>query len=80
MPLVQLYEINDIQFAMVVINTVLIGTITPPVGLQLFIAADIARISVFKVDIWPFVGIMLAIVFALVFVPQMATLLPSVLM
>jgi tripartite ATP-independent transporter DctM subunit len=80
MPLVQLYEINDIQFAMIVIITVLIGTITPPVGLQLFIAADIAKISVFKVDVWPFVGIMLATVVALVFWPQIATLLPSVLM
>jgi tripartite ATP-independent transporter DctM subunit len=80
MPLVQLYAINEIQFAMIVIITVLIGTITPPVGLQLFIAADIAKISVFKVDVWPFVGIMLATVVALVFWPQIATLLPSVLM
>jgi TRAP-type C4-dicarboxylate transport system permease large subunit len=80
MPLVQLYEINEIQFAMIVIITVLTGTITPPVGLQLFIAADIAKISVFKVDIWPFVAIMLVIVIALVFVPQMATMLPAALM
>jgi tripartite ATP-independent transporter DctM subunit len=80
MPLVQLYEINDIQFAMVVIITIMIGTITPPVGLQLFIAADIAKISVFKVDIWPFVAIMLVVVLVLVFVPEMATFLPAVLM
>jgi C4-dicarboxylate transporter DctM subunit len=77
MPLAQLYQIDPIQFAMIVIITIMVGTITPPVGLQLFIASDIAKISVFKVDIWPFVFIMLMVVVALVFFPQLATFLPS---
>lgn len=80
MPLAQIYGIDPIQFAMIVIITIMIGTITPPVGLQLFIAADIARISVFKVDIWPFVAIMLLVVLALVFIPGLATFLPAALM
>lgn len=80
MPLVQAYGINELQFAIIVIVTLLIGTITPPVGLQLFIAADIAKISVFKVDIWPFVAIMLVVVLAIVFLPVLVTWVPSVLM
>jgi tripartite ATP-independent transporter DctM subunit len=80
MPLVSSFGIDPLQFAIVVIITILIGTITPPVGLQLFIAADIARISVFKVDIWPFVAIMVAIVLAIVFVPELATMAPRLLM
>jgi tripartite ATP-independent transporter DctM subunit len=80
MPLVQTYGINPLQFAIIVIITLLIGTITPPVGLQLFIAADIAKISVFKVDIWPFVAIMLVVVLAIVFLPVLVTFVPSVLM
>ena len=80
MPLVQTYGIDELQFAIIVIITLLIGTITPPVGLQLFIAADIARISVFKVDIWPFVAIMLAVVLGIVFFPGLTTWLPSILM
>lgn len=80
MPLAQLYQVDPIQFAMIVIITIMIGTITPPVGLQLFIASNIARISVFKVDIWPFVAIMLLFVIALVFFPALATFLPELLM
>jgi len=80
MPLVQGFGIDQLQFAIIVIITLLIGTITPPVGLQLFIAADIAKLSVFKVDIWPFVAIMLAVVLAIVFIPGLATWLPSLLM
>ncbi len=79
MPLVNSFGIDQLQFAIIVIITLLIGTITPPVGLQLFIAADIAKLSVFKVDIWPFVAIMLVVVFAIVFVPGLATWLPSLL-
>ncbi|MBX3572131.1 MAG: TRAP transporter large permease [Mesorhizobium sp.] len=80
MPIVNSFGIDQLQFAIIVIITLLIGTITPPVGLQLFIAADIAKLSVFKVDIWPFVAIMLAVVFAIVFVPGLATWLPGLLM
>jgi len=80
MPLVAAYGIDPLQFAIVVITTILIGTITPPVGLQLFIAADIAKLSVFKVDVWPFVGIMLVVVLLMVLFPQIVTILPAVLM
>ncbi len=80
MPLVQSFGVDQLQFAIIVIITLLIGTITPPVGLQLFIAADIAKLSVFKVDIWPFVAIMLVVVFAIVFIPNLATWLPAILM
>jgi tripartite ATP-independent transporter DctM subunit len=79
MPLVSTFGIDQLQFAMVVIVTIMVGTITPPVGLQLFIAADIAKISVFKVDIWPFVAITMAITLLMVAFPQMVTFLPGLL-
>jgi len=80
MPMVQQFGIDQLQFAIIVIITLLIGTITPPVGLQLFIAADIAKLSVFKVDIWPFVAIMLVVVLAIVFAPGLVTWLPGLIL
>jgi len=80
MPMVQTFGVNELQFAIIVIITLLLGTISPPVGLQLFIAADIAKISAFKVDIWPFIWIMLLVVIAIVFLPGLVTWLPSVIM
>lgn len=80
MPMVQMYQVDELQFAIIVIITLLLGTISPPVGLQLFIAADIAKISAFKVDIWPFIWIMLLVVVAIVFLPGLVTWLPGVIM
>lgn len=79
-PMIGSYGINELQFAMVVIVTILVGTITPPVGIQLFIAADIAKISVFKVEIWPFVLVMLCVIGLMMAFPQIVTIVPSILM
>jgi tripartite ATP-independent transporter DctM subunit len=80
MPLVKMYGLNEIQFALIVIVTILIGTVTPPVGLQLYIASSIARVPIDKVVVWPFVAVMLAVVLLMVFIPGIATWLPSVLL
>jgi C4-dicarboxylate transporter DctM subunit len=54
--------------------------VTPPVGLQLYIASSIARVPIDKVVVWPFVAVMLAVVLLMVFIPGIATWLPSVLL
>jgi tripartite ATP-independent transporter DctM subunit len=70
---------DPIHFALVVIIVILIGTTTPPVGLQLYIAGSIAKVQITRVVIWPFVGIMVGVVLLVVYVPTMVTYLPSVL-
>lgn len=79
-PLAGPYGIDPLQFAVVVVITILVGTITPPVGLQLFVSADIARISVFQVDVWPFVAIMMFVVLLLILFPGITTFLPGLLL
>ncbi len=71
--------LDPIHFAIVIMITILIGTITPPVGLQLFIAAGIAKVPVTKVVIWPFVAVMMALMFLYAFVPQFITFIPGLL-
>jgi TRAP-type C4-dicarboxylate transport system permease large subunit len=58
----------------------MIGTITPPVGLQLYIAASIGKIPLNKVTVWPFVWVMVAVDLALVFYPPLVTFLPNLLL
>jgi C4-dicarboxylate transporter DctM subunit len=55
MPLVSAYQMDPVHFAMVVIETTMVGTITPPVGLQLYIASSIGHVSIGAVTVWPFV-------------------------
>ena len=69
---------EPIHFAIVIMITILIGTITPPVGLQLYIASDIAKISISRVVIWPFVAIMIAVVLLITYIPSLVTFLPNI--
>lgn len=80
MPLVPAFGLDQIHFALIVIVTIMIGTITPPVGLQLYIAASIGKIPLNKVTVWPFVWVMLAVDLALVFYPPLVTFLPNLLL
>jgi len=68
---------DPIHFALVIIITILIGTITPPVGLQLYVASSIAKVSISKVFIWPFVAVMVAVLLLITYVPSLVTFLPS---
>lgn len=79
-PMVQSFEIDPLQFALVVIVSIMVGTITPPVGLQLYVTAHVAKISIFKVEIWAFAAIMLAVVLAMMLVPQIVTFVPNLIM
>ncbi len=77
MPLVPAFGLDHIHFALIVIVTIMIGTITPPVGLQLYIAAAIGRIPLNQVMVWPFVCVMVFVDLALVFWPPLVTFLPD---
>lgn len=68
---------DPIHFALIVIITILIGTVTPPVGLQLYISCAVAGIPVSKATIWAFVAAMIAVLLILLFVPPLVTFIPN---
>lgn len=76
-PLADQMGYNEVHFALVVMIMTLIGTITPPVGLQLYIASSIAKIPISEAKIWPYAFAMLAVVLLTIFVPSLITYLPS---
>ena len=67
---------DPIHFALVIVITIMIGTVTPPVGLQLYIGASIAKIPISKVTIWPFVAVMMLVLFLITYVPVLVTFIP----
>jgi C4-dicarboxylate transporter DctM subunit len=80
MPLVPKYGFNEIHFALIIIITLLIGTATPPFGLQLFICLAIGRVPMRDVIIWPFILAMCLVTIAVILFPPITTWLPQVLM
>ena len=55
-----------------------IGLITPPLGVCAYVAADIAGVSFEEVmrAIWPFLGVLIAVLLLITFVPQTTLFLP----
>ena len=72
--------IDPTQFGVVVVLNLMIGTITPPVGIVLFITARVANLPFDKVCkaslpfLWPLVAVLVAITF----IPTLTTWLPAV--
>ena len=56
-PIAKVYDISDIHFALVFVVTCLIGMVTPPVGIVLFMVSSIAnvRLERLSIAILPFV-------------------------
>jgi TRAP-type transport system large permease protein len=81
MPVANAMGIDPMQFGMVVILTLTLGLITPPVGVCLFVACQIARSPVLPIfrAVLPFLLVEIAVVVLLVLIPELSSYLPTTL-
>ena len=73
--------IDPIHFATFAVLNLMIGLTTPPVGVCLFVAANIAKISLGAITkaIWPFLLCNILILFLVSYIPALSLWLPSLL-
>ncbi len=78
-PLVMSWEMDPIWFGIIVTKTVEIGLITPPLGMNAYVAASATGVPIEKVfrAIWPFFIVEIFILVILVAFPQISLFLPS---
>lgn len=71
--------IDPIHFATFAVINLMIGLTTPPVGVCLFVSANIAKISLGAISkaIWPFLVCNILVLFLVSYVPQISLWLPS---
>ncbi len=81
LPVVGDLGINPLQFGLVVITSLTLGLITPPVGVVLFVVGRIAKIDMWQVfaKVWPFLLAELGVVILLCLFPPIASWLPAML-
>lgn len=80
-PLAAIYGIDPLHFGMIVVVNLVIGLVTPPVGLSLFITAGIGKVPVervFKAST-PFILWLLFVLGLVTYVPQTVMWLPKML-
>lgn len=78
LPSVQALGIDPVHFGVLMTINIMIGLITPPFGMLLFTLAKLGEVSLRVViaDIWPFVGILVAVLMAVTFIPETVLWLP----
>ncbi len=81
MPVTASMGIEPMQLGMVIILTLTLGLITPPVGVCLFVACRIAEGPVFPIfrAVLPFLIAEIGVVVLLILVPELSTFLPGLL-
>ena len=81
-PLVKAYGIDPTFFGLIMIINLSIGQITPPIGMNLFVAANICEVKVDRVirQNWPFILVLIFDLFLFTYVPQLITFLPNLIL
>jgi len=79
MPMIKAVGIDPVHFGVIVVFNLMIGLVTPPVGLCLNLSAKIANISLGKsaIAVLPFLGVQLIILFIITYIPATVLFIPS---
>ena len=74
--------IDPIHLGIIMVVNMEIGMITPPVGLNLFVTAGVAQMSVMDVvkAAMPFVGVMFVFLIMVTYIPWLSTWMPTLFM
>jgi tripartite ATP-independent transporter DctM subunit len=77
-PIALAYGIDPLHFGFLFVFNLVIGMLTPPVGVVLFVVCGIARIPVGELarHVWPFVAVMYALLLLCMLVPEIVLFLP----
>lgn len=80
-PLIAVYGFNPIHFATVCIISLVLGGITPPVGIVMYVVSSVTHTELKNIirHIWPFIFIFSLGCILVIFIPQVSTWLPGLL-
>lgn len=81
LPIATQFGIDPVHFGVLCCFNLTIGLISPPVGMTLFVTANVAKVkltALFK-EVIPFVVLGYATLFLITYVPQIVTFIPNLL-
>ena len=78
-PIAAAVGIDGIHFGMVMVLTFILGGITPPVGVTLFIATAVAKIKFVDLlkEMWPFIVLFVLVMFSVAYFPALCLFIPG---
>jgi len=80
-PIALQYGIDPLHFGFLFVLNLVIGMLTPPVGVVLFVVCGVTgvRMRDLVANLWPFIALMYAVLIACMFFPPLVTALPRAL-
>jgi len=81
-PIANMFQIDLINFGVVMTLLIMIGNLTPPVGMCLFAVDSFAKVGIpaLAKQVWPYLVVIFMVTVLIAFVPSIALLLPNLLM
>lgn len=81
LPIIAKIGVDPVHFGVILVLNIMIGLVTPPVGLCLYVVAGIAKISIAEItrEIWPYVLALIAVLMLITYVPAISLWLPHAL-
>lgn len=81
-PIIMKYGIDPINFGVAMTLLIMIGNLTPPVGMCLFAVSNFSKISVGTLakEVWPYLLGIFIVTVIITYVPQISTFLPYLIM
>jgi TRAP-type C4-dicarboxylate transport system permease large subunit len=78
-PVMASIGVDPIQFGVILVVNMMIGLVTPPVGLCLFVVAGIARVPIAEVvkELSPYLAALLVVLALVTYVPAISLTLPT---
>lgn len=79
MPVIKTFGINPVHFGLIMILNLMIGLLTPPVGLVLYVLSGISKVPFEKIAkaVVPYVIALICLLMILTFVPEISLFLPN---
>lgn len=74
-PALQQVGVNLVQFGIIMVITLTVGLLTPPVGTALFVASNVTKVPLIRLSIrvLPFIGVMMLVTLVIAFIPETVT-------
>ncbi|WP_375457764.1 TRAP transporter large permease [uncultured Enterovirga sp.] len=80
-PIIKTIGVDPVHFGVIIVLNLMIGLVTPPVGLCLYVVSSIARVPLAEIsrELWPYLVALIAVLGIITYVPELSLWLPRTL-
>jgi C4-dicarboxylate transporter DctM subunit len=79
LPVITSVGIDPVHFGVIMVSTLAVGFVTPPLGVNLFVASSVGKVQFEKIvtAVVPFIVVMIIAILLIAFIPQLSLWLPG---